>query len=718
MNLSSEQKQVIRGIIDTVGTKPYVSLGGLAGTGKAQPLDAEIYTPYGPKKMGDIKIGDIISNPDGRGSRVIGVYPQGVKQIFKVKFIDGSETRVCGDHLWKAHISSKTYKTCLEEDLNSETYQLYTTNELRSFFERNKNSNRKRYPLIPFSKPVEFNFSYKINIDPYLIGIILSDGGISAGSICVTTKDEKILENIKKLILEDYTWVQPAEITYRLVKNKTGIGRDNFYVKELKKLDLWGLKSEDKFIPDCYKFSNIENRKLLIKGLMDGDGTVSKGNPSYCTTSLRLAKDIQWVIRSLGGKATITEKQGKYKKDGMVKFCKKAYNLTIQIENKKELFSLKRKMDKCYDDFNNGQSGLKNRMVSIEPCGEAECQCIQVSNINGLYLTDNFIVTHNTTIVRNLLEILKNWKACAYTGKAASVLRQKGVPASTIHSLIYKPVTDGDGNMVLDEYGNPQFSLVSDLEADGIIVDEASMISKDLFEDLLSYHLPIVFVGDHGQLEPIGEDINLMKNLDFKLETIHRNAGEIARFCDWIRKGYRPAAFQNSFEGKVHFLTRWQADKYLTQVDQSICAFNATRVQINRKTRAFLGKGNSDSPVVGDRVMCLRNNHKIGLYNGMQGEIKYLHPKKNRMHFKADEGSVYDLVFDAKNFNEEKYDLRGRRDDPDPFDYCYGITAHKSQGSEWDNVMVYEQKGSGWDHRRWCYTAASRAANKLYWVVL
>jgi exodeoxyribonuclease-5 len=209
-----------------------------------------------------------------------------------------------------------------------------------------------------------------------------------------------------------------------------------------------------------------------------------------------------------------------------------------------------------------------------------------------------------------------------------------------------------------------------------------------------------------------------MDQADFTLKTLHRNAGEVARFCEFIRNGYRPAAFRTSFESKVHFLTRWQADRYLNQVDQVICAFNKTRVQLNKKMRAMKGfTGNY--PVIGDRVMCLKNNKRIGLFNGMQGEVKFVYTKKNRMHFNSDENTKFDIMFDPSFFNQEKYDFQDHRmDDPDPFDFCNCITAHRAQGSEWQKIMVYEQQGGTWNHVRWAYTCASRAQDEIYWVVL
>jgi exodeoxyribonuclease-5 len=222
-------------------------------------------------------------------------------------------------------------------------------------------------------------------------------------------------------------------------------------------------------------------------------------------------------------------------------------------------------------------------------------------------------------------------------------------------------------------------------------------------------------VGDHGQLEPIGKDEGLMQNPDYVLEEIHRNAGEIAHFAEFIRKGFRPAAFKNKSPKNIHFINKKEASKLYLEVDQIICAFNKTRVQINAECRAQKGR-TGDWPVAGDTVMCLRNNKNLGLFNGMQGVVKYAYNRPdNKMLFQSN-GLDFWVRFDPTQFGKEKYDFSGYREDPDPFDWCEAITAHKSQGDEWDNVMVFEQKSDFWDQRRWSYTAASRARECLLWV--
>lgn len=314
--------------------------------------------------------------------------------------------------------------------------------------------------------------------------------------------------------------------------------------------------------------------------------------------------------------------------------------------------------------------------------------------------------TGKTTLVKFLIRFFPNFGVSAYTGKAANVLRKKGIGgATTIHSRIYKPFFDG---------GVVYWDLNPDPGCDGFIIDEASMVSEEIYADLSSYDYPMIFVGDHGQLEPIGSDFNLMRKPDVTLEQIHRNAGDIARFADDLRKGLTARGFECQ-DGSVEFLLKPTVDDYL-QADQVICAFNRTRVQVNTEVRNALG--HSGVLNEGERVMCLRNNKSLGLFNGMQGTVvKLYRGKRGRryMDFEFDGVVREGIWYDEKQFGQENYKIFHGRDSANPFDYAYCITAHKAQGDEWNNVLVIEQRCKKWDHRRWAYTAASRPKVKLRW---
>ena len=315
--------------------------------------------------------------------------------------------------------------------------------------------------------------------------------------------------------------------------------------------------------------------------------------------------------------------------------------------------------------------------------------------------------TGKTTLINYLTKFYPNFGVCAYTGKAANVLRKKGIhAASTIHSRIYKPFF---------ENGVVYFDLNPEPGCEGFIVDEASMVSEEIYEDLKSFQLPMVFVGDHGQLEPVDSNFNLMLAPDYRLEEIHRNAGPIAKFAEHLRNGLNCRGFKE--EGSSVEFIPTLSDQVLTEVDQVICAYNATRVSINTQIRNALG--HTGVLNVGERVMCLKNNRTQGLFNGMQGRVVDLYrgPRGRKlMDFEFD-GFIYSGVpYEEDQFGKEKYKIKhGGADSPNPFDYAYCVTCHKSQGDEWENVLVIEQRCKKWSHRRWAYTAASRARTKLRW---
>lgn len=319
-----------------------------------------------------------------------------------------------------------------------------------------------------------------------------------------------------------------------------------------------------------------------------------------------------------------------------------------------------------------------------------------------------FAGTGKTTVTTVLTQIFPRYAACAFTGKAASVMRSKGMlNAQTIHSTIYYRDREAPA-------GSNPFRLKSrnNLNFDGFIVDEASMVGRDLHRDLLSFDLPIIFIGDHGQLEPVGSDLNVMDNPMFKLETIHRNAGEIAWFANHIRQGGNVWEFKS--ENKVQIgKFKDSTDDIIGNTDQVICAFNKFRVGVNNNVRRL--RKYKQLIEDGERIICLRNNRELGIFNGMQATVKQVDFGKNRVSIETDDGELKEgIPFHPEQFGQEST-LPGDHA-ANLFDYGYCITAHKSQGSEWGNVVVYEQVCKKWDHVRWAYTAASRAKDNLIWL--
>jgi exodeoxyribonuclease-5 len=372
--------------------------------------------------------------------------------------------------------------------------------------------------------------------------------------------------------------------------------------------------------------------------------------------------------------------------------------------------------------------GRKNKMAEIvftpEQRKVADALLLNYKTI-PIQTMGGYAGTGKSTLITYLREQLPNFAVCAFTGKAANVLRRKGIgSASTIHSLIYKlvPKVLPNGKIIKEFVKKEKWEIA----CKGFLVDEASMISTSIDRDLRSFDLPIIYVGDHGQLEPVGDNPGLMMEPMYRLETIHRNAGNIAHFANHLRRGKEAIDFiplqGDNERGMVEFGSMDSVpDEDLLGVDQVICAYNATRCALNNMVREH--HGYTQTLVENERVMCLRNNKQIGLFNGMQGLIYNLRPMFELFDFDPTMGTgigevIGGVSYNPKQFGQEKPldSFGGDESRANPFDYAYCITCHKAQGDEFNNVIVIEQRCRKWDHRRWAYTAASRAKKRLIWV--
>lgn len=331
------------------------------------------------------------------------------------------------------------------------------------------------------------------------------------------------------------------------------------------------------------------------------------------------------------------------------------------------------------------------------------------------FVLGGYAGTGKTTILRFIVDELGltdvDVRFVAYTGKAANVLRKKGVPATTIHSLIYRPMSDGHGavKFVLKYFGDCMDRVKL------IICDESSMIGRTIQTDLESYGVPVLYVGDHFQLPPVSKDqINLMASPDYRLETIHRQAldNPIIRLAHEVRSGNHVG--YGSYDGMVMKIPDWKAkDEYLLAADQVICGFNNTRKYLNRRIRKLLGKTNI-YPEPGDKLICLKNNNMLGLVNGMLGTCQEYYEDTDCLVFENDDGIGYgSLLVDGLVFS--KGEAGPYQKGIEQFDYGYALTCHKFQGSEAPKVVVFQELFGGDDemHRRWMYTAYTRASEKL-----
>jgi ATP-dependent exoDNAse (exonuclease V) alpha subunit len=330
--------------------------------------------------------------------------------------------------------------------------------------------------------------------------------------------------------------------------------------------------------------------------------------------------------------------------------------------------------------------------------------------------------TGKTTLTTEIAGMVKRVCFAAFTGKAASVMRRKGCDgATTIHSLIYtiERVLEGKPRFILRPDGDIKF-------ADLVIIDECSMVDSTIGEDLLSFGKKVLVIGDPAQLPPVkGTGFFTAGRPDFLLTNVHRQAegNPIIALSMAIREG---RSIMPHEDGPLRVIKRAQVNaEIVLNADQVIVGLNKTRQQYNARMRTLLGF--EGPPAKRDKLICLKNDRQVGVFNGTMWTVKEV----EKLDF--EDGDAYDLTvesldeevpnkcvtvraefFEGRETELHYTKLRGTHQ----FTYGYAITCHKSQGSQWDSVAVFDESGAfREDSRRWLYTAVTRAAEKLTLVV-
>lgn len=374
--------------------------------------------------------------------------------------------------------------------------------------------------------------------------------------------------------------------------------------------------------------------------------------------------------------------------------------------------------------------------------------------------------TGKSTIARHLVENARGqWLFAAYTGKAAHVMRQMGCAgASTIHSLIYRPsgssrkveeerlrtelsaLSDEDEHerrRILQQISDlnsrrPAFSVyagsrLADRDVAGVVVDEVSMVDRQLAEDLLSFKKKVLVLGDPEQLPPVfGGGYFTEHRPDIMLTEVHRQAREsgVLRLATHVREGKSLRTFESTDDARVVWrgsLDREELAMTAMSADQVLVGLNATRRAANARHRALLGRA-SQSAERGDRVICLRNDREQGLFNGSQWTVDACDvpaPDSDvwTLRLRSDEGdrAPDDLVEVASwshhmtGRHHAMTEMSFGRLEFQEFDWAYAMTVHKAQGSQWNEVLLFDQTASmpGGSSRRWLYTGITRAAKRV-----
>ncbi|MFD4558816.1 helicase-related protein [Streptomyces sp. NPDC058469] len=407
--LTDGQVKVSKEIFDDLATEHPMHrlLQGEVGSGKAQPLDSLVLTPAGFCPMGDLKVGDEVVVPDGEIALIDGVFPQGEREVWRLVLSDGSHVECDDEHLWIVGTSCGWHR--------GQAPKVMTTREIRlDTFKANGSS--KWY--LPAAAPVDLGDDCGLPLDPYLFGLLLGDGSFRH-NLRFSTIDDEIRDAVATAVAPECQVVpvkgSRCDFTIQLVQRAGGVR--NPVIQTLRGLNLWGVTSHGKFVPDEFKNTSIKNRLALLQGLMDTDGTVDANgfSISLCSASLRLANDAAWLVRSLGGRARVLPK-------------KAAFNVYVSLPDEYAPFRLARKAGRVRTrpKYNTFRRGIR----AVEYVGRKPVQCISVAHPSHAYVTDNFTVTHNTMVA------LRAMLAVVDAGGQAAMLAPTEVLAQQHHRSI------------------------------------------------------------------------------------------------------------------------------------------------------------------------------------------------------------------------------------------------------------------------------------------
>lgn len=704
MKLSRQQQTAVNRLNDFLkGDAQVFGFHGYAGTGKAQPFGSIVQTPDGPRNIEDLRIGDRVFTARGTVTRVTGVFPQGVQDTYRVTFRDGFSVDCNLDHLWKVQ-TRKMKQT-------SGRYYTLTTREIldRGLY---YGSGDMRW-TIPLTDPVQYP-EQNLPVDPYVLGTLLGDGTnlYKTPILCSPEKDRFIIEEVQRRVP---SWVRihnsPQELcNYFAMSDTRGlVNESNGLAVSLKSLGV-AVKSPERFIPDSYLRGSIQQRWDLLRGLMDTDGSTRNNRTSFSSKSEKLARGVAELTQSLGGVAVIKVND------------RNEYHVNVKtFENP---FLLPRKADRWSPSKKNPPSRY---IRSIEKVGSGEHVCIMVEDSEHLYLTDHYVVTHNSTVIAHVLGDVEGVRYAAPTAKATTVLQDKGIKdAVTLHSLLYQPY----------EYEHPvtkkptlgfKENPKSELWKGGIIVvDESSMVSAQVAEDLLKYPVKVIAVGDPGQLPPVmsrGDESLLSGRPDVVLTEVHRTAldSPILELATHVReKGRLPHWRYEKPGGRIVQHSSEAGD--LTRYDQIIVGRHKTRVQATDYIRRKRGY-TEPMPYVGEQVICKKNDREKGLINGQQYVVKSNIPMDDDtllIQLEGPGGWNVDCTAWTHGFlglkGKEHLEMMPMKDRSVNVELWHSecITAHSSQGSEWNDVCVVdESRVFGRNAGRWLYTALTRAKESV-----
>jgi phosphate starvation-inducible protein PhoH and related proteins len=362
--------------------------------GRAQPTSTRVLTPWGYSPIGSLQVGDLVVGSNGLPTPVLGVFPQGRKDVFRLWAQDGASTLCCAEHLWSVTTAADRRRGRPPRVL-----------ETREMIGRVRAANPHRFELPLVSGPVEL-WPREVPMDPYALGLLLGDGCLTTSTTPMfSTADPELVAALESK-LEGIELRHRGGVDYvlrHIAGHRGGVIVANPVTEILRDLELAGTRSNSKFVPSDYLFNSPEVRLAVLQGLLDTDGgrVTQRGRTcriEYSTTSPRLRDDVVFLVRSLGGVAYWRRRAAAGRlpgraASGPVYQRSDAFVMDIRLPRGIRPFRLSRKRD----IYRSHGGGRPTRFVhSIEPAGQSETVCIQVAAADSLYVTEDFLVTHNT----------------------------------------------------------------------------------------------------------------------------------------------------------------------------------------------------------------------------------------------------------------------------------------------------------------------------------
>lgn len=391
-----------------------LTICGMGGLGKCIDVDTLVATPNGNVRAGDLKVGDQIFTPKNTIANIVEVYPQAEKkECFEVTLSDGRSVIADEEQLFNVKLNK------LSQDSNYGKFKNVPLKEIIKVFNEQKEqlisegkwdikNSKFTHIFFPISEAIEYKHK-DVDVDPYLLGLLIGDGGLTQ-EVSFSNNDENTVNWLKEHIektYNGYTLKYRSGVDYNIVrenydpKGKTLEENKNILKSQLNALGLMKANSHDKFIPEVYKFNDINTRMELVRGLMDTDGYVAKGgNTSYCTVSERLANDFVEVIRSLGGKANIYVKEFKYNDT-----VKHSFNVNFVLPFKMGSVVKNNilKVERYNERLSKKEFFKKLTIADIKPVGLRDTVCFLIDDPDHLFVTSDYMVVHNTYEVTNTL---------------------------------------------------------------------------------------------------------------------------------------------------------------------------------------------------------------------------------------------------------------------------------------------------------------------------